>query len=223
MSPALSWCTGLVGTVRLLEHCQRPEVFSARRENQRPAHTPVTQTVRRLSVEKKRSNMAVSEVNISTLDPKSLQLIQRFIPDAEIPLIICHAPSLIFPFYYVITETRVARISINEKDTITARLEHIVSIKESNMPLLFIPDYIIILYGHDSQNAVISFSFPAKDKLYFKFVKILRDSYEKIKDSQVLQTKSPSERLKEIDSLLKSNLITEEEFKRKRKEILDGL
>jgi hypothetical protein len=33
-------CTGLVGTVRLLEHCQRPEVFSARRASQRPAHKP---------------------------------------------------------------------------------------------------------------------------------------------------------------------------------------
>lgn len=38
-------CTGLVGTVRLFEHYQRPEHFSARRENQRPAHKPVTQAV----------------------------------------------------------------------------------------------------------------------------------------------------------------------------------
>ncbi len=36
-----------MGTVRLFEYCQRPEVFSARRGNQRPAHKPVTQTVRR--------------------------------------------------------------------------------------------------------------------------------------------------------------------------------
>jgi hypothetical protein len=40
-------CTGLVGTVRLFEHCQRPEHFSARRASQRPAHKPVTQTVGR--------------------------------------------------------------------------------------------------------------------------------------------------------------------------------
>ena len=34
-----------MGTVRLFEHYQRPEHFSARRVNQRPAHKPVTQTV----------------------------------------------------------------------------------------------------------------------------------------------------------------------------------
>ena len=33
-------CTGLVGTVRLFEHFQRPEHFSACRVNQRPAHKP---------------------------------------------------------------------------------------------------------------------------------------------------------------------------------------
>ena len=43
--PANKACTGLVGTVRLFEHFQRPEHFSARRVNQRPAHKPVTQTV----------------------------------------------------------------------------------------------------------------------------------------------------------------------------------
>ncbi|MBV6396884.1 MAG: hypothetical protein HFACDABA_02486 [Anaerolineales bacterium] len=42
-------CTGLVGTVRLLEHYQRPEHFSARRASLRPAHKPVTQTVGRTS------------------------------------------------------------------------------------------------------------------------------------------------------------------------------
>ena len=38
-------CTGLVGTVRLFEHFQRPKHFSARRVNQHPAHKPVTQAV----------------------------------------------------------------------------------------------------------------------------------------------------------------------------------
>ena len=38
-------CTGLVGRVRLFEHFQRPEQFSACRVNQRPAHPQVTQTV----------------------------------------------------------------------------------------------------------------------------------------------------------------------------------
>ncbi len=33
-------CTGLVGTVRVFEHFQRPEQFSARRVSQRPAHKP---------------------------------------------------------------------------------------------------------------------------------------------------------------------------------------
>jgi len=33
-------CTGLVGTVRLFEHYQRPEHFSARQANQHPAHKP---------------------------------------------------------------------------------------------------------------------------------------------------------------------------------------
>ena len=44
-------CTGLVGTVRLFEHFQRPKHFSVRRENQRPAHKPVTQTVGTLIAE----------------------------------------------------------------------------------------------------------------------------------------------------------------------------
>ncbi len=168
--------------------------------------------------------MSVSEVNISTLESKSLQLIQRFIPSTETPLIICYAPSSLFPFYYVITEFRVARIAINEKDTITVRLEHIVSIKETNrFSMPFFPDQSIILYGHDSQMAIISFQFPAKNELYFKFAKILRDSYEKIKSSQVSKNKSPSERLREIDNLLTSKLITKEEHKRKRDEILDDL
>ena len=41
-------CTGLVGTVRLLGHYQRPEVFSAHRVNQRPAHpqVPITAPVK---------------------------------------------------------------------------------------------------------------------------------------------------------------------------------
>jgi hypothetical protein len=38
-----------VGTVRLFEHYQRPEYFSARRASQRPAHKPVTQTVGRFT------------------------------------------------------------------------------------------------------------------------------------------------------------------------------
>lgn len=48
-------CTGLVGTVRLFEHFQRPEHFSARRASQRLAHKPVTQSVGQLSLKRRKN------------------------------------------------------------------------------------------------------------------------------------------------------------------------
>ncbi len=167
--------------------------------------------------------MSVNEVDILALEPNFQQLIQRFVPNTEKPLIVCYNSSLLFPYFYVITEFSVSRIGIKKTESTIVRFENIVSINETSDFGLIIPEHGIILYGHDSQHAITSFSFPQKNELYFKFAKILRDTYEKIMSSQVSKNKSPSERLREIDSLLAGKLINETEYKRKREEILGDL
>ena len=169
--------------------------------------------------------MPVSEIGMSSIDKKFKELIQRYVPDTETPLIVCYDSSN--PSLFVITENRAARIDVSGKDlssTTTVRLENVMSIRETTFSGGFLSSasYVISLFGNSS-TAIIGFGFPSKNELYFRFAKLLRESHEKIKSSQIPALKSPSERLREIDSLLASKLITESEYKRKREEILGDL
>ncbi len=175
--------------------------------------------------------MSIKEIPVSAIDAKTQQILSGFIPQEDVPLVICHNSDP--PSLYVLTKRRVARIALTTSQynvTIVTHFKDVVSIREFSIPgsLFGTSGYGISLYGHDSQQAIVGFRFSSKDELYSRFNKILKEGYENASVSQESENiesghRSTIERMSKLEQLFKSGRITEVEYKQKREEIIRDL
>jgi len=188
------------------------------------------------------AKIKVGEIAMANLPPNFKSSLQPYISQGEEVLLCCQY-SLAWAFLdrlldnhsneggaYMITKRHallVRGIYYKSSPTISVNqvtLEHIASIAETEMTYgLMRGSYVIRLYGQDTSQPQVGFSFPAKNDVYQKFLGVLNMAVEKAKNSGNKEELNIADRLQRLTKLHHDGLITEEEFRRKREEILNQL
>jgi len=103
-------------------------------------------------------------------------------------------------------------------------LNQVISIRELQIkfPGLY-QYYTISLFAQDASEALIGFTFPAKNDFYYQVAEILRKAVDEAKSSPPSIVSNLDERLRLLTKLYDDGLITSEEFQYKRSEILNQL
>jgi len=108
----------------------------------------------------------------------------------------------------------------SQEEVLEILLEDVSTVREGKMG----STYFVSLYGEDMQRAKMGFDFGVRDDFYNRFTTLLRNALDKCKGVQPSSTPSdPSVRLRQLAALRADGLISEDEFQRKRTEILKEL
>ncbi len=182
------------------------------------------------------------ELRFSELSVGVRRLLQNRIPPQE-KVLACYEYVLSMGenVGYVLTEKRAVRviarsalislvlnvIGASQDEVLEVLLEDVSTVQETKMrgsAYNYNSVFVVSLYGEDMQMAKIGFSFRARDDFYNRFTTLLRNALDKFKGVQPSITPSdPSVRLRQLAALRADGLISEDEFQRKRTEILTKL
>ena len=176
--------------------------------------------------------MRCRECSLSDLEPKLKESLERLVPTSERVVICCQCTESLQWRAYMLTDRRAVavlldqatRISRVDEHTSACLLEDVTAIRESDARLFLGFGYHnIFLHGH-SHEVAVAFIFGLRDTiLYQRFSSLLHKAVENARPSAGHPAIDTAERLRQLSKLHGDGLVTDEEFRTKRAQLLSEL